>query len=177
MHKNLLKVQESMVECVKQALDIFEITDRKPLVIAALKIGEKPLSISDLKARTKLDDGEISKILARLIEKEMVTESLINNQKHYEMSDEIGKKFISMIHSKIKSIQKIVATQIDESRKLMSDGKKEFNEYDALMARFLGEKLHKAEVIAHIMKRKVFFFDFLESCKEDCDPIKRIKIE
>jgi hypothetical protein len=59
----------------------------------------------------------------------------------------------------------------------MADGRSEFTEYDSLMARFLNEKLHKAETIAQILKRKVFFFDFLESHKEESDFVKRIPVE
>ncbi|GEM_PF-2090358 len=177
MHKNLVKVQESMIKCIAEALEIFEVRNMKPLVIAALKISEKPLTMEELLTRTKLDPALISEILKDLTGKGIVTKATCEGHECFDMADKAGRQFMEVLHSKAKAVMDRLRFHIDESRKLMSEGKGEFNEYDSLMARFLNEKLHKAEMVAQIVKRKVFFFDFLESNKEEGERVKRIPVE
>ncbi|MHC9540642.1 MAG: hypothetical protein AB9903_14140 [Vulcanimicrobiota bacterium] len=177
MHNNLVKVQESMIQCIAEVLEILEVRNVKPLIIAALKISEKPLTVDELHTRTKLDTAAISKILDDLSDSGIVSKTSREGIECFDLADRAGRKFMEVVHSKAKAVMHCIRTRLDESGKLMTEGRNEFSEYDSLMARFLNEKLHKAEVIAQILKRKVFFFDFLESHKEESDSVKRIPVE
>lgn len=177
MHRNLVKVQESMIQCVADVLEIAEIRNMKPLVIAALKISEKPLTAEELGVRTKLDKAELKKILDDLTEKGIITCEGPEGHQCYDFADRAGHRLMETLHSKARAVMQRVRAHLDESRKLMTEGKGEFDGYDSLMARFLGEKLHKAEMVAQILKKKVFFFDFLESHREEGDSVKRIPVE
>jgi len=174
MHRNLVKVQESMIQCVADVLEIAEIRNMKPLVITALKISEKPLTSEEIQARTKLDPAAVKEILDDLEEKGIIIK---DGNQCFDFADRAGHRFMETLHSKARAVMQRVKSHLDNSRKLMAEGKGEFDSYDSLMARFLGEKLHKAEMIAQILKRKIFFFDFLESNRGEGDSVKRIPVE
>jgi len=177
MHRNLVIVQESMIQCVADVLEILEIRNMKPLVIAALKVSEKPLTAEEIGVRTKLDQAALKEILDDLTEKGIIAGEGPEGHQRYDFAERAGHRFMETLHSKARAVMQRVRSHLDASRKLMAEGKGEFDSYDSLMARFLGEKLHKAEMAAQILKKKVFFFDFLESHREEEESVKRIPVE
>lgn len=176
MHRNLIKVQENVISFVRDTLETFEIDNKKPVVLCALSVAEKPLTKEELAKRTGLDEDDFNKAMEKLLEKEIVVESDEDGDT-YELNHDVEKVLVRRIRSHMESIMDNMQEKFDESRKLLDSGRQEYDNYDILMEKFLRCRIKKGEMIHRLIRKKMVLFNFLETGEVEKEEIKKISIE
>ncbi|MCD4784052.1 MAG: hypothetical protein K8T10_09540 [Candidatus Eremiobacteraeota bacterium] len=176
MHRNLTKVQENIIGFARETLDTFEINNKKPVVLCALSVAEKPLTKDELAKRTGLNEDDFNKAMEKLLEKEIVVESS-GGSGTYELNHDVEKVMIRRIRSHMESVMDNMQEKCDESRKLLDSGRQEFDNYDILMEKFLRCRIKKGEMIHRLIRKKMVLFNFLETGEVEKEEIKKISIE
>ena len=69
MHRDLVKVQEKIVENIGENLKTLEISDKRPVIVSVLAIAERPLAEEEIAARARLGSKEVRKGLGSLLKK------------------------------------------------------------------------------------------------------------
>jgi len=179
MHKDLVRIQEKMVENVGENLRTLEISDKRPVIVSALAIAEKPLSEDEIAARTRLGLNEVRKGLGSLLQKELVKESKDGHSGRlaYELNPEAEKTALKNIQKKIEAVRSNTLSHVAECEALLESGKAEFDDYDRLMARYLQEKIKRMKAVSAIMTRRTALLRLLDSSVEEKGEIKKITIE
>ncbi len=178
MHQNLVQMQQNAVDTVRDILDILEVENKKPLIMVAMMMAEKPLTEDELAKRTGLDDAEMKKGIEKLRSKNILT--VFNEEEdppRFEINPEIEKVMIRRIRSKMEKILDTMQNHIETSKELLESGKPDFDNYDLLMAKFLRARMHKAWMIHHILGKKRVLLNFLETGEVDREEIKKISID
>lgn len=179
MHRDLVRIQEKMVENVGENLRTLEISDKRPLIVSVLVIAEKPLAEDEIAARTRLGANEVKKGLDYLLKKELVVESAVgaSGRVGYELSPEVEKVALKSIRSKIEAVRSNTESHVAECEALLESGKAEFDDYDRLMARYLREKIKRMKAVSTIMTRRTALLRLLDSGLQQKGEIKKITID
>jgi hypothetical protein len=173
MHKNLIAVQERMVQNIRESLDILEVPDQKYLVLPALAVAEKPLSASELAGRTGLEEGQIRHNLDDFLARGVV---LKEEGDVYELNPEMDKIIAGNIQSKVEALRKIHLQHVSECESLLESGKKEYDPYDLLMSKYLKERLIKMKWITAVMTRRHRLLHLLNPDAADGEEMTKITI-
>jgi len=165
MHKNLVRVQEEIVGNVRENLKALEISDKRPVIVSALACAEGPLTEEELVARTGIGTKEIRKSLAALSDKEFVVESRERPAGivRYELHPRMEQAVLRSIRTKTEAIGANTRGHMDECEKLIESGTPEFDDYDRLMARFLGERINKMRLFATILTKRNALLNLLDT--------------
>lgn len=179
MHKNLVKVQEKIVENVKENLKTFEISDRRPVMIAVLACAERPLTEEEIRGRTGIRASEVRKALGLLTGKELVvkTPDRPSGKVGYELNPDMEKVVQRNIQSKIEAVSSNTKSHVAECESLLKSDNGEFDDYDRLMARYLREKICKMKLISAVMTKRNALLRLLDAGSEEHAEIKKIPIE
>ncbi|HUJ68729.1 MAG TPA: hypothetical protein VLW86_04365 [Syntrophorhabdales bacterium] len=179
MHEDLVRIQETIVRNVGENLRTLEISDKRPVIVSALAIAEKPLAEDEMAARTRLGSKEVRKDLAFLLKTGLVAESEdgTSGRKGYELSPEIEKIALRNIQSKFEAVRSNTESHVAECEALLESGKAEFDDYDRLMARYLREKIKRMKAVSLIMTRRTALLRLLDSSVQEKGEIKKITIE
>lgn len=174
MHKNLIAVQEKMVENARESLQILEVEDPKYLILAALAVAEKPLSEQEIGSRIHSGSGEVRRGLDDFIERGVVMET---GDALYEFHPEIDKVLARNVQTKIEALRKSQTSHLAVCEKLLESGRAEYDLYDTLMSRFLWERIAKMRLIAAIMSRRNALLQLMQSGDAGSDEITKIAID
>ena len=93
MHKDLVRIQEKMVENVGENLRTLEISDKRPMIVSVLALAERPLAEEEIAARTRVGPNEVRKGLGFLVKKELVVKSADgpSGKVGYELNPDVEK--------------------------------------------------------------------------------------
>jgi len=179
MHKDLMRVQEKIVENVGENLRTLEISDKRPVIVSALAIAEKALAEDEIAARTHLALKEVRKGLGSLLQKELVKESKDGHSGRvgYELHPEAEKMALRSIQKKIESVRSNTLSHVVECEALLESGRAEFDDYDRLMAKYLQEKIKRMKAVSAIMTRRTALLRLIDSSVGEKGEIKKITIE
>ncbi len=179
MHKNLVRIQERIVENVRENMKTLEISDEKPMIISVLACAERPLTDEEIIARTGVGADQVQKCLAFLTGKELLVkaEEEPSGRVEYELNPDIEKITLRNIQSKIEAVGSNTKSGVNECESLLESGKAEFDDYDRLMAKYLREKIGKMKLVSAVMSRRSALLRLLDSSAEEGAEIKRITIE
>ena len=179
MHKDLVRIQEKMVENIVENLKTLEISDKRPVIVSVLAIAEKPLAEEEIAARARLGSKEVRKDLGSLLKKELVVESPAgpSGRVGYELSPDVEKVALRNIRSKIETVRSRLESHVAECEGLLESGKAEFDDYDRLMAKYLREKIKRMKAVSTIMTRRTALLRLLDSGGGEKSGIKEITIE
>ena len=178
MHKNLVRIQEKVVEGAKENLKIFEISDKRPLIIPVLACAERPLTEDEIVARTKIDAKAVHKGLAYFVKEALVIEAPDDRtgQPVYEINPHLEKVVLGEMQSKIEAVRSNMKSHMAEYENLLESAKGEFDDYDRLMAKYLREKMGKMRLLFTMMTKRSSLLRLLGSGGEGAE-IKKISIE
>jgi predicted DNA-binding transcriptional regulator len=179
MHRDLVKVQEKIVENIGENLKTLEISDKRPVIVSLLAIAERPLAEEEIAARARLGSKEVRKGLGSLLKKDLVVESAAgaSGRVGYELSPEVEKMALRNVRSKIEAVRSRLESHVAECEGLLESGKAEFDDYDSLMAKYLREKIKRMKAVSTIMTRRTALLRLLDSSAEEKAEIKRITID
>jgi len=179
MHKNLVRIQEKMVENVEENLKTLEISDKRPMIVSVLAMAERPLAEEEIVGRTRLGAHEVRKCLGLLVGKELVVKAPEepSGKVVYELNPRIEQIALRGVQSKIEAVRSNTKSHMAEYENLLESGMAEFDDYDRLMARFLKEKIHRMKLISAVMTRRTALLRLLEGSEEESAEIKKITIE
>ncbi|MGA2107977.1 MAG: hypothetical protein ABSH25_10080 [Syntrophorhabdales bacterium] len=179
MHKDLVRVQEKIVENIGENLRTLEISDKRPVIVSVLAIAERPLAEEEIAARARLGSKEVREGLGSLLKKELVVESADKSSGRvgYELSPDVEKTALRNIRSKIEAVRSSIESHVAECEGLLGSGKAEFDDYDRLMAKYLREKIKRMKAVSTIMTRRTALLRLLDSSAEEKAEIKRITID
>ena len=178
MHKNLVRIQERIVENVRENLKTLEISDERPVIISILACAERSLTEEEILSRTDIGADQIRKCIALLVDKELVVKAGkgSSGRVEYELNPDMEKIALRSIQSKIKTVGSNTKSSVNECESLLESGKAEFDDYDRLMARYLREKIGKMKLVSAVMTRRSVLLRLLDSSAEESAEIKRITI-
>jgi len=179
MHKNLVRIQEKMVENVRENLKTLEISDKRPMIVSVLACAERPLIEEEIKARTRIGAQEVRKCLGLLVNKEFLVKTTDepSGKVAYELNPDMEKIALRGIQSKVEAVRTNTKSHMAEYESLLESAKAEFNDYDRLMARILREKINKMKLISAILTRRSAILRLLDSGLDESAEIKKITIE
>ncbi|MFP4496639.1 MAG: hypothetical protein ACLFQV_00380 [Vulcanimicrobiota bacterium] len=172
MNKNLKKVQQNAIEMVKQALEIFEIEQKRPVLLVTFNLAEKPLSREDLIERTGLQLEQMSPELEKMLERKILVQ---NEDGEFEFNPDMKDEVIPRFKKQARKVLDLWGQNIKENRNLLSR-KDNYSDYDYLMNKFLRTKLRKVEFLHKILKRKMAFVDFIETDQDEGE-IQKVRID
>ncbi|MEW5819162.1 MAG: hypothetical protein AB1782_03140 [Cyanobacteriota bacterium] len=176
MHNNIRNIQQTLIELVKENLEIFELKTKKPIVIATLGVAEKPLSIIEILERSGLRLEEVEPVLSHCVDKGVVNK-IEDNNTLYEFNLQAHKIIAENIRTKIIKASKNVECKLGHINKLMVASQSEYDQFDRLMLKYLNCKLRKMEFIHKFISKKIMLFNFLNDSEVKDSPIKKIDIE
>jgi hypothetical protein len=179
MHKNLVRIQEKMVSDVAQNLKIFEISDKRPLILLVLAIAERALAEREIAARTRLGASVVRKGLGNLVKKDFIVAAApeASRERVYELNPDLEKIAARNIHSKIETLRSNKASQVAEYESLLESAKAEFDDYDRLMARYLRGKINRMKFLTAVMTKRNSLLRLLDSGDGDNAEIRKISIK
>jgi DNA-binding transcriptional regulator GbsR (MarR family) len=177
MHKNLASAQRSLIKNVEEILGIFDVSDRKPIIVSALACAEKPLSQADISDRTDLDRPTVISCLERLEENKVVSAVEVSGITTYELSTDLEKAVFRSIQSKMDAVRTTVERHAGECETLLESARREYDDYDTLMAKYLRERVGKIKVMTSVMAKRSALLRLLDPGEEEHDEIRRITIE
>jgi hypothetical protein len=179
MHRNLVTIQEEIIENARENLEILEIRDKKLMIAPVLAVAERPLSEREIADRAGVGEDEIRKGLDYWIERDLVvkTGSNASGEVVYELNPEMEKIAARNIQSKLEALRNNSKKRLAECDKLLESAKAEFDDYDMLMAKYLRERIGKIKFLAAIITRRNSLLHLLDSSEAQNAEIKRISIE
>jgi hypothetical protein len=179
MHGNLVRVQQEIVENVKENLKILEVSDKRPVIVSVLACAEGPLTEQDIAARADIGAKEIGKILAVLSDKEVVVRSQERptGKVVYELNPRMEQIVFRNIKSKTETLGRNTKGHMDECEKLIESATAEFDDYDRLMARYLREKIGRMRLFTTILTKRTAFLNLLDASVGEGGKITKIPVE
>ena len=178
MHKNLVRIQENMLENFRENLKIFEVADKKPIIIPVLVLAERPLTEEEIVARTRIGANEARKGLDWLAKKDFITKDTdgTSGKVVYELNGDIEKIVAGHIQSKLEAVRSNTKKHISECDGLLESAKAEFDDYDRLMAKYLRERISKMKLVTAIMTKRSSLLRLLDSGNAESAEISKISI-
>jgi|WetSurMetagenome_2_1015567.scaffolds.fasta_scaffold303295_1 hypothetical protein len=178
MHKNLVRIQEKVVEGAKENLRILEISDKRLLIIPVLACAERPLTEEEIVTRATMDVKAVHEGLAYLTRESFVITTPDDRTGHavYEINPQLEKVVLRDVQTKAEAVRSNMKSHMAECESLLEAAKGEFDDYDRLMAKYLREKIGKIGLVLAVMTRRSSLLRLLESDGEGTE-IKKISIE
>jgi DNA-binding transcriptional regulator GbsR (MarR family) len=161
MHQNIVTAQSKIIQLVKSNLEILECPSKKPIVMATLKISEKPLTIEEISQRAELSEDEVKNEIECLMNKGFLKK--FPGSEVYDFNPEILKIMMAYIYEKVDKINKNVLQTIGEVRILLYENPSEHSDCDHLMAKYLNDMLMKGEMIHTMVRQKLEVMNLLKS--------------
>jgi len=179
MHRNLVTIQQEIIESVRGNLEILEIQDKRFMIAPALAVAERPLSEREIADRAGVGDDEIRKGLDYWIDRDLVVKTGLNasGEAVYELNPEMEKIAARNIQSKLEALRNNSKKHLAECEKLLESAKAEFDDYDILMVKYLRERIGKIKFLVAIMTRRNLLLNLLDSSDAQNAEIKKISIE
>jgi DNA-binding transcriptional regulator GbsR (MarR family) len=178
MHSNLVRIQENMLENFKENMKILETTDKKPIIIAALALAERPLTEEEIAARTRMSANEVRKSLGSLVKIAVIIKDTNDGSGKdvYELNADMEKILAGHVQSKLEALRNNTKKHISKCEELLETSKAEFDDYDRLMAKYLRERISKMKLVTTIMTKRSSFLRLLDSGSDESGRINKISI-
>jgi DNA-binding transcriptional regulator GbsR (MarR family) len=178
VHKNLVQIQEAMVENLRNNLKVLDISDPRPVILAVLALAEKPLIEEEIVTRTHLGASDVRKRIGAMLDKNL----LVKDSAHasgrvaYELRPDIDRIVAAEIRSKLEAVRSNTQSRVAECESLLESARTEFDDYDRLMAKYLGERVCKLRLMTGFMAKQASLLRLLEPGHEGIEEIKKISV-
>jgi hypothetical protein len=174
MHKNLVVIQQKIVENSRESLKILEVEDQGLMILPALAVAERPLSEQEIIDRTGASAGEIRKRLEYFVGRSLVVKA---KEAVYELNPEMEKIMARIVQEKIVALRKNTQEHMAECERLLNSARAEYDDYDILMSKYLRDRIAKMKLVVAILTRRNSLLRLLDSAGEGNSEITKISIE
>jgi DNA-binding transcriptional regulator GbsR (MarR family) len=154
MHENLARIQAELVSAIKETLKIFEISDVRPLLMAALSVAEKPLTEAEILARTGLKARTASQGLAALVDRAV----LVREGDRFEIGQAPDRAFAGLVQERAEAVRSGIRRRLAACETLLESGRAAFDDRDWLMAKLLRERLGLLRGLTTLLARRSALF-------------------